>query len=249
MEHVIYGLFDPSDPDKAIRYIGYTSLGVTKRIAGHLAEVKRKRRPNHLLNWLSSLVNRGLKPGAVVVEIVTDKNWQDRERFWIAHFPNLVNSTAGGEGLINPSEDVRRRIGIAVSANGYRGGNPGPHTDRARANIAAGMRTSEKFKEANDRRRGRPGPKPTEVTKEKIRQKKLGRPNPQTPEWTANIAAGHVGLKQSRETIEKRAKKMLGNKNGCGNRGSRLITDRTHRKFLKAGATLPDGWTFTAQER
>ena len=263
MEHIIYGLYDPSDLSRTIRYVGYTS-NIHRRLIVHLTTAKR-RRSNHLHHWLNNVVRRGLRPGIVVIETVTKETWQDRERFWISQFSNLVNSTIGGEGLINPTQDVRDRISKKVSVgligNSRRTGIP--HDKVGRDNISLGLKSSDKFKEAHARRRGRPGHKTSEETKDKIRQKKLGVPHPQTPEWTANIAAGHLGLKQSRETIEKRAKKMIGNQNALGfvhteiardairekRTGTRLITNGTIRKFLWARDPLPDGWNFVVTSK
>ena len=171
--------------------------------------------------------------------------------------------------MIDPSEDVRKRIATKVSeawangqySNDFRTGTF--HEEDTKLKISASMRSSEKFKAFNDRRRGRSGHKTSDETKEKIRQKKLGVPHPQTPEWTANIAAGHLGLKQSRETIEKRAKKMIGNQNALGfvhteiardairekRTGTRLITNGTIRKFLWARDPLPDGWNFVVTSK
>jgi hypothetical protein len=220
-QHVIYGLFDPSDPNEAIRYVGYTSRDPALRLIGHLKEARKRR--NHRHHWLNSLVKKGLKPQTVILEIVTVETWQERERFWIAQFSNLVNSTAGGEGLVNPSDEVRKRIG-AISAV-LRLGNQNllghVHTEESRARISAGLRASDKVRAANLLKLGRPRGPQSEETKKKIGDANRGRPR--TSEWKLKIAASRTG--------------------------ARLITDGVRRKWLrrkmlKANEPLPSGWSF-----
>jgi hypothetical protein len=108
---VIYGLRDPTINE--IRYVGYTRGDTARRLWWHLHEAQM-RNTCHRHRWLRSLLNQGLKPTIVVLEIVAD-DWKLREKYWIATLPNLVNSTEGSEGLINPSLETRAKISGKVS--------------------------------------------------------------------------------------------------------------------------------------
>lgn len=105
-------------------YIGLTTKDLSKRIAGHIAENK---------SYIQKALNKyGIQSFNVSVidsaesrEILCEK-----ERYWIQHYnckaPNGYNLTDGGDGLINPSQVVRRAIAKKVSVlmmgNQYRAG-------------------------------------------------------------------------------------------------------------------------------
>jgi hypothetical protein len=113
--HTIYGLKDPLTG--VIRYIGYTSKKPEARLTDHVKEANCKGPTCHRYKWLRKLFQQGLRPTITVLEVVTQRTWQRRERYWIKKLAsnNLVNNTQGGEGLCNPSEEVRQRIGLQAS--------------------------------------------------------------------------------------------------------------------------------------
>lgn len=102
---VIYGLIDPRTGN--VRYVGYTAKSLKKRFKEHLRDIRRCKRTS----WIKSLQKQGLVPEVVVLEKVGEKNWQEIERKWIADFgrKNLVNGTDGGDGIVNPSEELRQK--------------------------------------------------------------------------------------------------------------------------------------------
>jgi hypothetical protein len=92
-----------------------------------------------------------------MLEAVTAENWQERERAWIIKLAvnDLTNSTDGGEGLINPSEEIRSRIGATVS-RGLIGNSRHrgiPHSDEVRRHISLGVVNSPRFSEGMKNRR------------------------------------------------------------------------------------------------
>jgi hypothetical protein len=113
--HVIYGLCEPGT--EFVRYVGFTKFSIEKRLEEHLIEA-RARNTCHRHRWLRSLLRQDLKPAIVVLEQVSRYSWKTRERWWIAELRKsnrLVNSTSGGEGLIDPSKSVRQRISRKIS--------------------------------------------------------------------------------------------------------------------------------------
>lgn len=158
MQHTIYGLYDPRTHPPCIRYVGYTGKGVAHRLAGHIGEAKRgKQTRRH--KWIRSLLSAGVKPAFQTLEVVTAETWQERERHWIARLKgHLINATDGGEGLINPTDEVRAGIGQKVSAllvgNSRR--KDVPHTEESKASISAGLLASEKAKVHWESMKGKP---------------------------------------------------------------------------------------------
>ena len=148
MIRCIYGLVDPTS--NAIRYVGFTSKKLDRRLWEHIHESK-SRNTCHRHRWIRSLIRNGSLPTIRMLETVTEENRQERERAWIVALSanNLTNSTDGGEGLINPSEDVRRRIGATVSqgllGNSRRSGIR--HSDEAKQRIGQGVLNSLRFSE------------------------------------------------------------------------------------------------------
>ena len=207
------------------------------------------------------MLRKGVKPAILALEKVTAENWREREAFWIASLAGnrLVNSTTGGEGLINPCEDVRTRISRAVSqklqGNQYRKGIP--HDAESKQKISEGLKASEKKRAFNELRRGQPGHPISEETKEKIRQAQLGKKRgPLPPEWIEKIRLAGIGRKQSAETIAKRAATLIGNQRALGFRQTeeakrkiaaaklqvRWITRGAEEKQIQPGVFIPKGW-------
>jgi hypothetical protein len=119
---VIYLLTCPDTGD--VRYVGKTQSGLDVRLSGHLTEAGRYHL-GHRGHWLRRLIAEGKKPGIRVdVEIGEGEDWQSIERQRIAHYRalgcRLVNGTEGGEGLHEPSPEVRARMSRAASERAQR---------------------------------------------------------------------------------------------------------------------------------
>lgn len=90
----IYALCCPLTGE--VRYVGKTCGSLERRLRGHISEATRY--PHlHKSRWIRSL-GSGARPEIRLLELVTDENWQERERYWIRQFQNLTNSADGGAG-------------------------------------------------------------------------------------------------------------------------------------------------------
>lgn len=108
----IYILDDPTDTSLRM-YIGKTVKKLSIRLSQHLNKrgLRVKTEKN---SWIKSLLSREIIPRITLLEIVDKDSWQEAERFWISYFKSigirLVNGTEGGEGLSNPTVEVRKRM-------------------------------------------------------------------------------------------------------------------------------------------
>lgn len=106
----IYALCEPDTGE--VRYVG-KAKDPKKRLSTHLAGKSQC----HRTNWISSLRAKGLKPSLEILDEVSENDWQQWEVAWIEFFKdqgfNLVNTTLGGEGLHNPSEEVRSKMSVS----------------------------------------------------------------------------------------------------------------------------------------
>lgn len=92
----IYLLRDPRDG--AVRYVGKTITSLRRRLSGHISRAKKPQ--HHSQRWIAGLLGLGFTPIIELIEIAA-QDWQDRERFWIAHYrgagARLTNLSDGGE--------------------------------------------------------------------------------------------------------------------------------------------------------
>lgn len=107
-----------------IRYIGMSG-NPDNRIKKHLREARVQK--NHRADWIRSLLAQGLKPELEILAQVPELDWQRWEIDYIAAFRSmgfdLVNGTDGGEGISNPSKEMRAKIGARMRGNKYRVGH------------------------------------------------------------------------------------------------------------------------------
>jgi hypothetical protein len=108
----IYVLVDPFT--KAVRYVG-KSDNPRKRFSGHLLDKTKC----HRKNWIIQLRNLGIVPVLKIIDTVPTADWQFYEKIYIQHFKNLgcelVNSTEGGDGCSNPSEETLCKMREAMT--------------------------------------------------------------------------------------------------------------------------------------
>lgn len=97
MEVKIYGLYDPTDINENIRYVGKTIQSLKKRLQGHIDESIKNNPSTYKKNWINSLLSRNIRPKIKLLEICEESNWEQRERYWISNISNLTNLTLGGE--------------------------------------------------------------------------------------------------------------------------------------------------------
>lgn len=111
----VYGL--ASSEDGVVRYIGQTSGPLKRRVLRHISFAHRQRRRlTHRDRWLLKIERDGFEVVASVIQ--DDAMWNVSEMEWIARYADsgarLVNSTAGGEGINDPSPELRKRISESV---------------------------------------------------------------------------------------------------------------------------------------
>lgn len=113
---IIYGLTDPRNGQT--RYIGKT-VSPKSRMYRHLLA----RGTSDCARWVRSLQAAGLQPGMVVLEVVEECNWADRERFWIAYFRQLgiqlTNMLGGGDGRDGAPLSECHRAAISRGMRGH----------------------------------------------------------------------------------------------------------------------------------
>lgn len=90
------------DPSGGVRYVGKAD-DPKRRLREHLSPKSREANP-YKARWLAQLQAADLLPELEVVEEVGIENWEERERWWIAHYRSLgarlVNCTDGGDGVV-----------------------------------------------------------------------------------------------------------------------------------------------------
>lgn len=96
-----------------IRYVGITSKSLSKRLSKHLDNAKYTKHNKHLCNWINSILKNDKNPIIEIIEEVDYNIWQEKERYYISHYPNLLNSTEGGEGAFGfrHSEASKKKMG------------------------------------------------------------------------------------------------------------------------------------------
>lgn len=239
----IYGLVDPET--HAVRYIGKSSVGL-KRPRTHGNPSVLAKTKSYKANWIRSLQSRGLQYVILILECVNSPHeLDDAERRWIAQghcdrWP-LTNLTAGGDGLANPSQETRAKIGehsrkrmadprYIELAIGNRRGKPLP--EEWRAKIADAMRGRKMLPESIAKtaaaHRGQPhGPMP-DWWRAKISAAGRGKKKP--PGFGAKISKALKGKKRTPEQLIKLREQFA--INGERRRGVPLTP--SHRDNIKA---------------
>jgi len=88
-----------SDGSGNIRYIGKTKKYLKQRLYSHIKECNTTRK-SHKINWIKSLLNKGVRPIIEVIDEVPEEDWEFWEKYWISQFRiwgfNLTNISPGG---------------------------------------------------------------------------------------------------------------------------------------------------------
>lgn len=200
---VIYTLVCPRTD--AIRYVGMTSKSLAGRLASYLGEARRGL-SGHRVAWIRSLLRAGLKP--IIrhdLDVSAGADWREVERSRIAHYRAmgcaLTNATDGGEGLQNPSTEVRQRMSNSARYRKY-------SEDGLARSIASakeiGRANAGRRKSEEERARmsaTRTGRSHTEETRAKMRIAQSARAvrPAHTPEARAKMSASRKGKTLSAE--------------------------------------------------
>jgi hypothetical protein len=215
---IIYALVDPriADPVLRIRYIGVTTVKPYIRLRRHIYETKTSKGRHYRANWIRSLLNAGVRP--MIEELLhtsRDRIWEEEVRLiseYRALGCSLTNSTTGGEGLLNPSQETRAKIGLRSRGNTYRRGKPTPPEVVERL---AAMRRGATFKWSHpmtEQQRQQisiasTGRKHTAETKRRIGEaSRLRIRQPHTEETRKRISAAVTGQWQPKGEENKQAK-------------------------------------------
>lgn len=103
MEDIKYKLYSLSD-ETGVRYIGITKQKLLYRLSGHLTSCrqafKNKKSRHYRHCWIKSLLDRGMKPTiSLIAEFNSSEEVKQAEIDTIKLYNNLVNGTAGGDGI------------------------------------------------------------------------------------------------------------------------------------------------------
>lgn len=113
----VYGLIDPIE--HKIRYVGKTT-SPDKRLRDHIRQARHRSGRNTLkAEWIRRLASAGARPDMIVLEECGDE-WPQREKYWIARIPHLLNEKSGGQ--IGCKPEAARKISAALKANKTRHG-------------------------------------------------------------------------------------------------------------------------------
>lgn len=164
-----------------IRYVGKTVRSLSRRLGNHIANAKGNKHNKHLSNWIISILNDNKRPIIELLEECEYSVWQEREKFWISQFPNLINLTEGGDGCLGFIHDDSTKEKLRMAMIGRK------HTEEFKQAMSLrlkGKPLSEEHKanigKANS------GKKATDATKKKLSE-------------------SHKGIKQSEESRKKRS--------------------------------------------
>ena len=164
-----------------IRYVGKTVRSLSRRLGNHIANAKGNKHNKHLSNWVISILNDNKRPIIELLEECEYSVWQEREKFWISQFPNLINLTEGGDGCLGFIHDDSTKEKLRMAMIGRK------HTEEFKQAMSLrlkGKPLSEEHKanigKANS------GKKATDATKKKLSE-------------------SHKDIKQSEESRKKRS--------------------------------------------
>lgn len=126
-----------------IRYVGKTVRSLSRRLGNHIDNAKRSKHNKHLSNWILKILAAGKRPIIELIEEVDNSVWQEREKYWIKHYPNLINLTEGGDGCLGMIHNKAARIKCGLANIGRK------HTQEhreTRSKILKGRKLSEEHK-------------------------------------------------------------------------------------------------------
>jgi hypothetical protein len=96
-----------------VRYVGKTCKALEWRLADHM-NTARKGEQSHKGRGIRKMLQEGRLP-TITLLAVANGTGSVEEKAWIAYFRSygidLWNETDGGDGISNPSAEVRRKIG------------------------------------------------------------------------------------------------------------------------------------------
>lgn len=213
----VYALVDPAEPGH-VRYVGLT-IGYTGRPFSHARSARKLMTPDsYCVNWIRSIQSEGREPSILILEELAEGTSRSLlgfvEQCYIKSLRELghrlTNLTAGGDGLIDPTPEVRKKISKASQGNKHALGLI--HTAEAK----------EAQRQASLGNRHALGLVHSQVTRTKISASNKG--VPKSAEHAARIGQSLVGNKNglghhhTEAYKESQSKCMLGNTLGLGHK-------------------------------
>lgn len=111
-KNYIKHLYTLTDPRGDIRYVGATT-DVSSRVARHIVDSRDPKRNSIRDVWVRELLTEGLRPILNIIDTANSETWQEKEMYYISLYRamgcDLVNSTDGGVGGLNPIAETRRK--------------------------------------------------------------------------------------------------------------------------------------------
>ena len=164
-----------------VRYVGKTVKRLCERIGNHIINAKSSKHNVHLSNWILKLLSEGKKPIIELIEECEHSVWQEREKYWISQYPNLINLTAGGDGCDGFIHSEATKEKLRLAKLGYK------HSEEFKRNMSKRLKgislTEEHKAHIGNANRGR---KASLETKKKLSE-------------------AHKGILQSEESKRKRS--------------------------------------------
>ena len=166
-EGSVYVLIDPRD--KTIRYVGWTADSLTVRLRQH----RNSKDDTHRYKWIALLARLNLAPIIQVVQFAPIEFRIEVETYWIQYYRSigcrLTNATDGGDGLFNPTEEIRLKISNALK------GRIVSDTTRRKQSVAQTLRAQSPG-EQERRRTARRGIIHTPETRARMSAQRSGKP-------------------------------------------------------------------------
>lgn len=164
-----------------IRYVGKTVRSLSKRLGNRIANAKGNKHNKHLSNWIINILNTGKRPIIELIEECDNSVWEEREKYWISQYTNLINLTEGGDGCVGFIHDQETISKLRL--------------------VNLGRKHTDEFKEAMSRRlKGVPHSKEhtAKIAKANTRKKA-------SEATKKRLSESHRGIKQSEESKRKKS--------------------------------------------
>jgi group I intron endonuclease len=236
----LYQLRDPRTNE--IRYVGKT-VNLKERWRRHIRDAKQGKTSLHRSAWIKQLLDLGFKPILEEIEIVTQSEWQERERYWIKEYRSrgydLTNVCDGGvetpsyRGEEHPcfgkplSDETKAKISLKAKERWQQGIYDNIHTEEQREASRQRMIEFNKTRVVSD------------ISRKRMSE---ARPHPiELVDQNNNICYTFNNAKEAAEAIGcKRS-----NVNNCRRRGG-LLKRKYHVRFVQIPTNLPsslESWT------
>jgi len=217
MRTKIYAL---TEPVGEIRYLGKTKHDLCKRLKEHLW-VANHGQKNHRCDWIRYLIKNIQSPLIILIGEVEGTGCKE-EVAWIKYLKeegfDLTNGTDGGDGLINPSIETRKKM--SKSQRGHKNSLGFKHSEESKKKMsesakghqnATGKRSEESKRRMSIAQKGK---KRSEEHKKRmsIAQKKHYS-DPEARRKMSDSCKGRIMLPETRQKIRE---KLIGNKNPLG---------------------------------